>query len=301
MRCLSRLSRCWRWRSPAWSPPSAGRGAAAAAELAANPRHRSTTSSRACRDRRRPRSPAQAAGAGGAEPVPVAAATAAGAAGAHQVLRQGKRLLRRRRMGDQDLLRVLRAPGSDRAAGTSPQGYTRDEVIVGGFIDALFHELGHALFDILNIPVFGREEDAADQMSAFVMLQFGKEVARTTIRGAAFTYLNTKNPRTIAPNSPTSTARRRSASSTTSASPMAASPAAFQEFVDQGVLPKERAVALRGRVSARSGAHSRKTILPHIDQDLMKKVRARKWLRPDDGLHWQCRARAATAWSFNPA
>ena len=27
----------------------------------------------------------------------------------------------------------------------SPQGYTRDEVIVGGFIDAIFHELGHAL------------------------------------------------------------------------------------------------------------------------------------------------------------
>ena len=35
---------------------------------------------------------------------------------------------------------------------TSPQGFTRDEVIVGGFIDAIFHELGHALFDILNVP-----------------------------------------------------------------------------------------------------------------------------------------------------
>ena len=44
--------------------------------------------------------------------------------------------------------------------------------------------------------MFGREEDAADQMSAFLMLQFGKDVARTTIRGAAFTYLNSKNPRT---------------------------------------------------------------------------------------------------------
>ncbi len=41
----------------------------------------------------------------------------------------------------------------------TPQGFTRDEVIVGGFVDALFHEFGHALFDILNIPVFGREED----------------------------------------------------------------------------------------------------------------------------------------------
>ena len=50
----------------------------------------------------------------------------------------------------------------------SPQGYTRDEVIVGGFIDAIFHEMGHALFDILNIPVFGREEDAADQLLSLI-------------------------------------------------------------------------------------------------------------------------------------
>ena len=33
-------------------------------------------------------------------------------------------------------------------------------------------------------------------MSAFVMLQFGPDVARVTIRGAAFTYMNSKNPRT---------------------------------------------------------------------------------------------------------
>jgi hypothetical protein len=26
-----------------------------------------------------------------------------------------------------------------------------------------------------------------------------------------------------------------------------------------------------------------KTILPHIDQDLLKQVQAAKWLRPDDG------------------
>ena len=73
-----------------------------------------------------------------------------------------------------------------------------------------------------EFPVFGREEDAADQLSAFLMLQFGKDVARTTIRGAASPIWR-RRIRARAPTSPTSTARRRSGSSTTSASPMAAS------------------------------------------------------------------------------
>ena len=47
----------------------------------------------------------------------------------------------------------------------------------------MFHEFGHRCSTYYNVPVFGREEDAADQISAFVMLQFGKQIALTTIRG----------------------------------------------------------------------------------------------------------------------
>ena len=123
---------------------------------------------------------------------------------------------------------------------TSPQGYTRDEVIVGGFIDAIFHELGHALFDMLNIPVFGREEDAADQLSAFLMLQFGKDVARITIKGAAFTYLSRRNPRTR-----TEFADEHGADAQRFFNYMCLAyggePEAFREYVDRGVLPKARA------------------------------------------------------------
>ena len=113
-------------------------------------------------------------------------------------------------------------------------------MIVGGFIDAIFHELGHALFDILNIPVFGREEDAADQFSAFLMLQFGKDVARVTIRGAAFTYLTSKNPRTR-----TEFADEHGAPAQRFFNYICLAyggePDAFREYVDRGVLPKARA------------------------------------------------------------
>ncbi len=48
------------------------------------------------------------------------------------------------------------------------------------------HESGHAVFDLLKLPVLGREADAADLFSAYVMLQLGKEGARTLILGSAY-------------------------------------------------------------------------------------------------------------------
>jgi hypothetical protein len=161
------------------------------------------------------------------------------------------------------------------------QGYTRDEVIVGGFIDAIFHELGHALFDILDIPVFGREEDAADQLSAFLMLQFGKDVARVTIKGAAYTYLTSKNPRTR-----TEFADEHGAPAQRFFNYMCLAyggePEAFREYVDRGVLPKARADQCPHEYSLVRRAFA-KTILPHIDQGMMKKVQSIQWLRPSDG------------------
>jgi len=163
----------------------------------------------------------------------------------------------------------------------SPQGFTRDEVIVGGFIDAILHELGHALFDILNVPVFGREEDAADQLSAFLMLQFGKDVARTTIKGAAYTYLVAKNPRTR-----TAYADEHGAPAQRFFNYMCLAyggePEAFREYVDRGILPKARAEGCSREYQLVRRAFA-KTIYPHIDQELMKKVQTVQWLRPTDG------------------
>ena len=164
----------------------------------------------------------------------------------------------------------------------SPQGYTRDEVIVGGFIDAIFHELGHALFDILNIPVFGREEDAADQLSAFLMLQFGKDVARVTIRGAAFTYLNSKNPRTR-----TEFADEHGAPAQRFFNYICLAyggePEAFKEYVDQRRAAEGARRAIARASTSWSAGPSPRRILPHIDLELMKKVQSVQWLRPTDG------------------
>ena len=164
---------------------------------------------------------------------------------------------------------------------TPTKGFTREEVIVGGFIDAVFHELGHALFDILNVPVLGREEDAADQISAFTMMQFGKDVARLTIRGAAYTYLNSQDPRTrtgFSDEHGTSTQRFFNYLCLA----YGGDPAAFKDVVDQNILPKARAAGCEREYRQVERAFA-KTILPHVDKDLMKKVQSVQWLRQSDG------------------
>ena len=52
---------------------------------------------------------------------------------------------------------------------------SREIIIVGTFVQAVFHEVAEAIFDILQAPVWGRAEDAADRLAAFLMLQFGEE------------------------------------------------------------------------------------------------------------------------------
>ena len=44
--------------------------------------------------------------------------------------------------------------------------------------------MGHAVFDTLNVPLFGQPEDAADEFSTYMMLSFGKQDARRLIHGA---------------------------------------------------------------------------------------------------------------------
>ena len=73
-------------------------------------------------------------------------------------------------------------------AETTAAGVTPTDAIVGPLFDTSLHEFAHALFEMLRLPVLGREEDAADQVSAYIMLQFGKVEARRLIGGVAYAY-----------------------------------------------------------------------------------------------------------------
>jgi hypothetical protein len=71
---------------------------------------------------------------------------------------------------------------------TDPAGITRQDAIIGPAVDVFLHESGHAMFDLFKVPIFGREEDAADTFSAYIVLHFPKDDARRLILGSAYQY-----------------------------------------------------------------------------------------------------------------
>jgi hypothetical protein len=163
--------------------------------------------------------------------------------------------------------------------GTSPDGFTRQEVIVGGFLGVLLHEMGHAVSDMLELPVLGREEDAADQIAAFIMLQFGKDVARTAIKGTAYVWMTFAREDREVYWDVHSTPGQRFYNFLCLG--YGGDPEAFKDFVGKW-LSKERLATCPHEYRQVRNAFL-KTMMPHIDQDLMKKVQAMQWLRPDDG------------------
>lgn len=66
------------------------------------------------------------------------------------------------------------------------EGLTRHEALASMTADVFLHETGHAVFDMLEIPFLGREESAADQFAAYVLLQRAKDEARRLILGVAY-------------------------------------------------------------------------------------------------------------------
>jgi Putative metallopeptidase len=70
----------------------------------------------------------------------------------------------------------------------TPAGVTPGDAAAGQFFWITFHEVGHAVFDTFNVPIFGHEEDAADNFATHILLQFGREQARRLIGGAAWAW-----------------------------------------------------------------------------------------------------------------
>ena len=50
-----------------------------------------------------------------------------------------------------------------------------DQLALGDALHTFYHEVGHALIDVFNLPTVGREEDAVDQFATLTLLSFGEE------------------------------------------------------------------------------------------------------------------------------
>jgi hypothetical protein len=151
---------------------------------------------------------------------------------------------------------------------------SKEGVIVGAFVNEVLSQMALAIFDTLNIPIWGSANDAADNTAALIMSQFGDAVAWRTLVGTSWflaqrSYVGRGNFSEVVQ---------------TAEAPRfynylciayAANPNAFS-FVSTDI-PKDRLDSCHEdyRKLMRS---FKQTILPHVDTDLLKQVRSVDWM-----------------------
>lgn len=157
-------------------------------------------------------------------------------------------------------------------------GITSQDVLAGGFAGVILHEAGHALSHMLGLPVLGREEDAADQISALIMLQFSPELSRAALKG--FAYALVKFGEGV-PNEAGyyfgvhGTPSQRFYNTICIA--YGKDPDGYRDIVELAKFPKARLDNCAREYAQVKKAFER-TILPHLDLAKVEKVRSVDWI-----------------------
>ena len=164
---------------------------------------------------------------------------------------------------------------------TTWDGVTPIDFVIGPLFEVSLHEVAHALFEMLELPVLGREEDAADQVAAYIMLQFGELEARRLILGTAYAYKT--DEKRSGPCRPVedyanehSTPAQRGFNLLCIA--YGADTKLFADIVSRGYLPKARAEYCDEEYEQVQDAFEI-LIKPHLDTVLAEKALDNAWLQ----------------------
>ncbi|MGA9604331.1 MAG: DUF4344 domain-containing metallopeptidase [Methyloceanibacter sp.] len=148
-------------------------------------------------------------------------------------------------------------------------------LIYGAFIQTALHNMSLGIFDVLGVPIWGREYDAADRLAALIMTQFGEDVMATTVESTTQIFQWSDK---------TWTGRDFASTASPEAQRFynylciayAASPNDYDYLVRGGTLPKERAERCGDEYLQIKKAFDLR-IMPYVDPDLLVKARARHW------------------------
>jgi hypothetical protein len=166
-------------------------------------------------------------------------------------------------------------------------GLTADDSMIALVVDVFLHEAGHAVLEDLDIPFFGREEDAADYFASYLLLQFSKADARRLVLGTSFL----GDTESMERHTSASEREMRAMKMQMVADPHSlpgqryfnrlcmaygADPVLFADAISVGGLPENR--AKHCRYEYQTNAHAFQTLVaPYIDEELKQKVMARAW------------------------
>ena len=167
----------------------------------------------------------------------------------------------------------------------TPAGIEPFDTVIGPFFGTALHEFAHALFELLNTPVLGREEDAADQVGAYIYLQLADSEARRLVMGAAYGFF------ADARSDDSAITREEFSEDFAEEHPMpeqraynllcmayGADEELFGDLVSKGYLPRERAESCIDDYEQVLDAFE-VLIRPHVDRALAEKIVGPSWQR----------------------
>ncbi len=171
-------------------------------------------------------------------------------------------------------------PTQEMPAAGAFEGITATDAVFGQFFYTVAHEMGHAIFDLLDVPIFGRAEDAADAFAAYMIIELGKQDARRLILGAAYAYQEYMKLANVCVG--------MEAFADSHSAPMqryfnllcvayGASPEMFAGLIEGGYLPKARSENCKMEFYEMNFAFQH-TIAQHLDPVLAKQVLDKTWV-----------------------
>jgi hypothetical protein len=192
-----------------------------------------------------------------------------------------------------DLLEKIQVPGQKYGIIGSSL-VTQEMTIVGPFVQEVLHNVALGVFDMLEVPVWGRASDAADNVAGFLMVQFGTDVARKTVLGTAY-FLNVLDGAIRNNTSLLSdvnylgairpTVRQRYYNILCIA--VGSDPVGFSLFLPINRtptisdLPMDRGCTDRSEYEQVKGAFVSTILKPYVDADLLRQVQTMQWLKDD--------------------
>jgi hypothetical protein len=167
----------------------------------------------------------------------------------------------------------------DLAKGATSDADDLAALVTGGVMEEALHCMADGILQVFDVPMWGRQEDAADLLAAFLMLKFDERTARVAIVGAArlFGYATSAVGK-VDYVSEVSPPAQRFYNFLCIA--YGGERLGFQGVVDKGFLPKSRATHCGGEYNTIRKAFDLR-LMPHVDPDLVVKVRAIDWLGYD--------------------
>jgi hypothetical protein len=171
---------------------------------------------------------------------------------------------------------VLVGPGA--MTGENKGSLGRESLTIAPIVMQSLQQSALALFDLLDVPVWGNEKEAANRLAAYLMTQFGKDVAWRTLMGSAWFLAQTTM---TGAGSDFYYVRDPEARNFWGMLCMAyaSDPDTFGFLAKNLDIPGNRIEKCIQDFRFVQFAFDR-TILPHVDQIQMQKVRATPWLVP---------------------